>query len=222
MEEKMKKIWYAAIFAALVFAGNAFGKESMSRKSLYTMMCAQEMTDTIEADIEYPVFAGKKDLNKEVENQVFAGYKMFKTETKPLSDGRLYYGVTCAPVVSNDEFVSVLFTTYAYAGGANGETHLFSLTYSPRDKEFLSVTEATGLSLEALSKLCAEKLSSILPSPDAELIKSGTAPKAENFQNFTFDGSLLTVYFEPYEVAPHSAGVVKVEIPVGAVPYSEK
>ncbi|MGP1458770.1 MAG: DUF3298 domain-containing protein [Treponema sp.] len=218
----MKKLLYAALFTAVLSAGNVFAKDSMKRTALYTMTRAQEMTDKIEADIEYPVFAGKKDLNKEVEKLVFGGYRTFKAETDPLADGRLYYGVTCAPVSANDEFISALFTVYTYAGGANGETKLASLTYSPRDKEFLSITDATGLSLDELSKVCTEKLSAMLPSSDSELIKSGAAAKAENFRNFTFDGSLLTVYFEPYQVAPHSEGVVKVAIPVGAMPYSEK
>ena len=43
-------------------------------------------------------------------------------------------------------------------------------------------------------------------------IAEGTIPEASNYQTFTYDGKKLTVYFEPYTVAPYSEGVQKVTI----------
>ena len=220
----MKKLFYVSLLVSLFFAAPlcAKGKNGLVTKPLFTMNDAQKKTDNIEAEIQYPVFAGKKDLNAKIEKSVFDGYEEFLNGLKTANMIMpFYYGVTSSPVIANDEFISVLFTIYTYSGGANGETKLKSVTYSPRDKEILSAAEATGLSIEEISAICTEKLLASYPKGDAELIKAGASASADNFRNFTFDGNLLTVYFEPYQVAPHSEGVVKVEIPVGAVPFSK-
>ena len=209
----MKKLFYVSLLVSLFFAAPlcAKGKNGLVTKPLFTMNEAQKNTDNIEAEIQYPVFAGKKDLNAKIEKSVFDGYEEFLNGLKTANMIMpFYYGVTSSPVIANDEFISVLFTIYTYSGGANGETKLKSVTYSPRDKEILSAAEATGLSIEEISAICTEKL-----------LASGASASADNFRNFTFDGNLLTVYFEPYQVAPHSEGVVKVEIPVGAIPFSK-
>jgi hypothetical protein len=43
--------------------------------------------------------------------------------------------------------------------------------------------------------------------------KEGTAPTAENYQNFTFTENILTIYFPKYSVAAGAFGELHVDIP---------
>ena len=44
------------------------------------------------------------------------------------------------------------------------------------------------------------------------MINEGTFPQAGNFEIFTTEKNNVTVYFEPYSVAPYSYGIQKVNI----------
>ena len=44
------------------------------------------------------------------------------------------------------------------------------------------------------------------------MINEGTFPHAGNFEIFTIEKNVVTVYFEPYSVAPYSYGIQKATI----------
>ena len=44
------------------------------------------------------------------------------------------------------------------------------------------------------------------------MINEGTFPQAGNFETFTIEKNIVTIYFEPYSVAPYSYGIQKVKI----------
>jgi hypothetical protein len=70
--------------------------------------------------------------------------------------------------------------------------------------------------LQQLSTLSRAALQKKLGSTSDMLafIQPGTTPDASHFKNFAFDGSNFIIFFDPYSVAPYSAGPQKVEIPL--------
>ena len=46
------------------------------------------------------------------------------------------------------------------------------------------------------------------------MINEGSFPQAGNFEIFTVDKNIVTVYFEPYSVAPYSYGIQKAKIKI--------
>lgn len=226
---KTKHIVYSAVLASLVFAGC----QTASQKGAapYKMTTVSEKTDVFEAKIVYPQFAGFDDLNSLIKSRTLGAYNDFKSsaqktrrELENASAKKLppfEYAAACDSIIVSDKYISMLFTAYRYEGGAHGETQLDSITYDKALKKEVSITEASGLSIKDIATQCKDyfmkRLSYGGNSAEAkkartDWIAEGTIPEAGNYQTFTYDGKTLTVYFEPYTVAPYSEGVQKVTI----------
>ena len=226
---KTKHIVYSAVLAALVFAGCQTA--SQKEAAPYKMTTVSEKTDVFEAKIVYPQFAGFDDLNSLIKSRTLGAYNDFKSsaqktrrELENASAKKLppfEYAAACDSIIVSDKYISMLFTAYRYEGGAHGETQLDSITYDKALKKEVSITEASGLSIKDIATQCKDyfmkRLSYGGNSAEAkkartDWIAEGTIPEAGNYQTFTYDGKTLTVYFEPYTVAPYSEGVQKVTI----------
>ena len=220
---------YSAVLAALVFAGC----QTASQKGAapYKMTTVSEKNAVFEAEIAYPQFAGFDDLNSLIKSRTLGAYNDFKSsaqktrrELENASAKKLppfEYAAACDSIIVSDKYISMLFTVYRYEGGAHGETQLDSITYDKALKKEVSITEASGLSIKDIATQCKDyfmkRLSYGGNSAEAkkartDWIAEGTIPEAGNYQTFTYDGKTLTVYFEPYTVAPYSEGVQKVTI----------
>ena len=226
---KTKHIVYSAVLASLVFAGC----QTASQKGAapYKMTTVSEKNAVFEAEIAYPQFAGFDDLNALIKSRTLGAYNDFKSsaqktrrELENASAKKLppfEYAAACDSIIVSDKYISMLFTAYRYEGGAHGETQLDSITYDKALKKEVSITEASGLSIKDIATQCKDyfmkRLSYGGNSAEAkkartDWIAEGTIPEAGNYQTFTYDGKTLTVYFEPYTVAPYSEGVQKVTI----------
>ena len=49
------------------------------------------------------------------------------------------------------------------------------------------------------------------------MVKPGTMPEEKNFSVFLLEPEGLTIYFEPYQVAPWSEGTIMVTLPLKAL-----
>ena len=50
-----------------------------------------------------------------------------------------------------------------------------------------------------------------------DMLRSGTAPEAENFSSFALTPEGIRIFFQPYQVAPWAAGSQVVDIPLDAL-----
>ena len=226
---KTKHIVYSAVLASLVFAGC----QTASQKGAapYKMTTVSEKNAVFEAEIAYPQFAGFDDLNSLIKSRTLGAYNDFKSsaqktrrELENASAKKLppfEYAAACDSIIVSDKYISMLFTAYRYEGGAHGETLLDSITYDKALKKEVSITEASGLSIKDIATQCKDYFMAHLnyggngaeaQKARTDWIAEGTIPEAGNYQTFTYDGKKLTVYFEPYTVAPYSEGVQKVTI----------
>ncbi|MFA6855856.1 MAG: DUF3298 domain-containing protein [Treponema sp.] len=239
----MKKInAFSAVLCALAL-GMTGCKSSITTKTLtgsglsYKQITIQEKNKYGEIKVQYSFFPGCADLNKAVKSTVVSPFRAFKSSMKqdwkemdsirrktdsggvtpPFS-----YDVGCNPVILNDRYISMLFTTYVMEGGAHGDTTLCSFTYDRKQSRLVSITEATGYTLEKIAADCSDYFTKNLNYSDGsresedecmKWIAEGTAPEEKNYEKFTYDGKTLTVYFEPYIVAPYVYGIQKVKIP---------
>lgn len=214
-----------AAFAASCFAGGIS----------YTMEKLADTSASFVSKVEYPAFRNYSELNKYIAHKVKDGYaslkKQYSADWKDMdslrhSDGDttatspFAYNVTCDSLSESDRYVSMLFTFYDWTGGAHGNVALWSVTYDKKKKSAASIADVSGFSLKELSGICRRELVKTQCGGNAKdsscvtWVNEGTAPRAENYSAFTFDGKALTVYFAPYQVAPWSEGTVPVSIPV--------
>ncbi|MCK9169642.1 MAG: DUF3298 and DUF4163 domain-containing protein [Treponema sp.] len=204
---------------------------------LYKQITIKEKNKFGEIKVQYPVFPRCPDLNNAVKAAVVSPFRSFRStmkqdweemdrirrETGPEGITPPFsYDVGCNPVILTDRYISLLFTTYTMEGGAHGDTTVCSFTYDRKLNRQVSITETTGYTLDEIAAYCNDYFTKNLNFSDGsresedectKWIAEGTAPEKKNYEKFTYDGKTLTVYFEPYIVAPYVYGIQKVEIP---------
>lgn len=112
------------------------------------------------------------------------------------------------------DVVSILFNIYAYTGGAHGNLWLDALNYNLKTGKQILFKDLFANADEAvriLSRISIEKLSKSLgEDADEEWLERGAGPEAENFTVLSLAPDGLFVEFQPYQVAPWSAGAQRV------------
>ncbi|NEX21759.1 DUF3298 domain-containing protein [Thiorhodococcus mannitoliphagus] len=174
----------------------------------------------------YPVFAdpGLAEVNREVRRFVDSLVQPFRDElpNQAQADGDLEMPpwslqVTYAPPYIAPHYIAIDFNGYDFRGGAHGMPIIAPLVLKRPSGQRLSSTDlfVPGSDwLGFLSDYCYDALKDRdFASADDDWLRSGTAPKTENYQ-WLFPGPKgLTVTFPPYMVAPYAAGPQSVLIP---------
>ena len=184
-----------------------------------------ENTDSLNVNVMYPEIKGCSKLNdiiyKNINNNINELITLAEENSK-VSTGH-YEIISKSNVTTSDDIVSVFLDTYYYCGGAHGNQSLTTYNYNLKSKKLVSLDVLLGKSFEEISIICKKELKENLITSDIELpeesrnilnemIEKGTDPISENFSLFTINNDSITVYFEPYQVAPYNYGVQKVEI----------
>lgn len=122
-----------------------------------------------------------------------------------------------ADVYQNGQIVSIAYNWSLYEGGAHGNFGRYSFTLDKRD--------GSRLTAERLIK--NGKTEEFMALAEAEFKKqSGMKPDEKmysvyNFENdrfalshsFVFTPTALVFYYNPYEIAPYSAGLIQLSLP---------
>lgn len=188
-----------------------------------------------EYHLEYPVFTGYPLLNARIEAVVRDCLGSFPADSKAVweemtqyegsswAEGRapLYLSLEWEPGTVAGDFISILFTSYRYEGGAHGSTSLVAINFDCRDGSFPGIAEllapATPDWLELLSADAQASLASQLSrgdrQADIDWIREGAGPDPANFSCVTVSGNTLVIYFGQYRVAPYSEGILQVRVP---------
>ena len=188
-----------------------------------------------EYHLEYPIFPGYPLLNARIEAVVRDCLGSFPADSKAVwkemtqfegsswAEGRtpLYLSLEWEPVTVAGDFISILFTSYRYEGGAHGSTSLVPINYDCRDGSFPGIAELLApaapdwielLSADAQASL-ASQLSRGDRQADIDWIREGAGPEPANFTCVTVSGNTLVIYFGQYQVAPYSEGILQVRVP---------
>jgi hypothetical protein len=127
------------------------------------------------------------------------------------------YDITHQVIQSNEKFISFITRFSGYTGGAHGFQNSIAINYDVVNKKMISITD-----LEAINDVSQQSRIILKQQFQAKgdwhddlqnWINEGTDPtNPQNFDLFTFTDSILTVYFEQYQVAPYMYGESQVEI----------
>lgn len=214
-------------------------QEKKEKDYSYKIIEFSENYNYLDAKIKYPEFQDCPVLNKHIKNTIFSNYENFKafaktswTEINDLnskdSQSKLppFEFILDSEIYFSQNIISVLLKDYIYSGGAHGNTNLKSFNYDAETQKFLSIADILNDSYNNIARECriqlAEKLiekNDNLSTPSEIdqmqiMINEGTFPQAGNFEIFTVSKKNVTVYFEPYSVAPYSYGIQKVNIKI--------
>lgn len=126
---------------------------------------------------------------------------------------------------SSPKTTSYIYTIYQDTLGAHPNAFFRTFTFNTATGKLLAVSDIFTPGTNYLSVLSAEsrkRLPTMIAARvgvsvselDPDSMNDGTAPEADNFQNWYLDGRNLVLIFPPYQVAPYAAGVLSVSIPL--------
>ena len=121
--------------------------------------------------------------------------------------------------------LSIIWKTASYTGGAHGNLEISTTTYDMKTGSLIDLYDVFGnldIALDQMGRYSAKVLARSLGDMyNEDMLRSGTAPEAENFSAFALIPAGIRIFFQPYQVAPWAAGPQTVDIPLDALPGSD-
>lgn len=169
---------------------------------------------------EYPVVEETVDSMLAKERAAFLA-PIADPEFVSYSPGPLTLDIQYETASFSPDYLSLSFVIYTFGGGAHGMTYFETFTFDLANGVELSLDDIfrpDAAYLEVIAPLAQAALAEPLGEmADAEWIAQGTAPVAENYQNWVLTPDALVFTFEQYQVAPYAAGPQTVTIPLSDV-----
>jgi len=180
--------------------------------------------DSIDVDVRYPVF-GKAVIDQDI---ALWAHRVVETFIEGLGDDladqrqtrnelRVSYTVSYASPRS----LTVTYEVWTYTGGIHGNNDIVTLSYDVENEQrllFEDLVVDTDTALESLADYCSQALRTTLGEElDEDMLKSGTDPELGNYTSFSLFPAGLRIHFQPYQVAPFSAGVLRVDVPLDVI-----
>ena len=121
---------------------------------------------------------------------------------------------------SSGNYLSYVFFTSMYTGGAHPNNTIHTITYDKKKNRIVTISNLVNKDSNLLTTLSEESRIILKKYPTfqtpyfiEDMLLEGTSPKEENFKNFAFSKDGLILFFEQYQVAPYSEGSFRVVIP---------
>lgn len=121
--------------------------------------------------------------------------------------------------------LSVVWKTASYTGGAHGNLEISSTTYDLKTGKLIDLYDVfknLDIALDIMSRFCSRSIGHALGDMyNDDMLRTGTAPEAENYACFALTPSGIRIYFQPYQVAPWAAGPQVADIPLDELKDAE-
>lgn len=108
------------------------------------------------------------------------------------------------------------FDIATYTGGAHGllVTRTFNFDKNGKVINLADLFTNGEAGLKTIAPFVQKEIEKKKINDDAQWVKEGTAPTAENYQAFTVSDAGITFTFDAYQVAPYSAGTQNILVPL--------
>jgi hypothetical protein len=199
----------------------------------------KEETEYYHISLKYPQLAGDSVslgiINRFIQSHVDTAVSSFKRQINenresltPASSGfksGLFINVDDQIIrgeVNNIQTISVSLSLSEYfAGAAHPYNSVIAFTFNAVNGARLQLKDVftRGDYLNYLSRESRAKLENYKQDGqsivfDSNMVREGTEPIESNFSNFLIEEETLMIIFNPYQVAPYAAGVIKIKIPL--------
>ena len=192
----------------------------------------KEQSVLYNVDVEYPLFDETPKLSADIENFVNTSLDNFKKESSLNWQARkdnaspdenlgeypeqaFTFFMSWQPQQLNDQYLSFVLKTEEFNGGAHPDSQITTYNYDLKQKTEVKLADLfpgqkdyLGL-ISNYARTTLETKLDINQSQNPNLkdmFIEGTAPKEENFSNFTFDDQVITFYFPVYQLGPRDLG----------------
>ncbi|HEX8289750.1 MAG TPA: DUF3298 and DUF4163 domain-containing protein [Pyrinomonadaceae bacterium] len=172
-----------------------------------------------------PAFAA--EFNKLVKDSAMKEINSFKGDMLALTAEDLkfakergvsnYLEMNYAVELADDNTISIAFANSVYEGGAHPNHFSFTINYdlkNGREIKLGDLFKSNSGYLKAISDYCIKKLKEDAGEmTDEEWLKTGAGADAKNFKSWNLTRKGILINFDPYQVAPYTAGPQDVLIP---------
>lgn len=153
-------------------------------------------------------------LNNLVQNKIDEIKNVFKEEVQNnyLSDA--YLNVDYQEYTSYN-FLSYAFFIESYVGGAHPAHDVFTIVFNQETNNIIDITtliKYNSKTLNVFSNYSRFNLMYDNKVVDINMLLEGTIPIINNFKNFVFSDNII-IFFEEYQIAPYSSGIISLDIP---------
>ncbi|SIT88642.1 polysaccharide deacetylase family protein [Edaphobacillus lindanitolerans] len=183
-------------------------------------------TDTYTSAIS-ELSSDSETVNAPIREWIDGQTRTFKEElkengSKQGEEMRAHLNIGLDTKQAGDSLFSLVFTSYRFTGGANGQTEVMPFTVDMNEKRIVPLGELFdlegGLDAAELGRLVKEAIEAqdgLMDQVSDEALEAALADPS-SWKWSLGDGS-FTVYFDEYEVAAGSAGIVQAELPYDQV-----
>ena len=211
--------------------GQTEKKKTSRQESVLKIDVSREkkQTERYEYSVELPSFPDYPELTalvRSLHDKRFAEFDRESAENfKAVSKGSHSFTMNWEAADLTDSIISIKIETYEFIGGANGTDLIDVINWLPAKNKRITSADLPayfGLKysqkewLETLSRntrdILENKLNRAKDASVSAFIKEGTEPTADNFKNITVSGNNITVWFDKYQAAPGSAGILSASI----------
>lgn len=176
-------------------------------------------------NVNFPLMKNNPDISEQqkfnqyigkiMQSEVNSFKDMIDTSFLPFPDVRYEFIIEYSVLFQENYFVSILFSTYAYTGGAHGIPYVFNVNYDFIANEDVNLSDVfKGSYLEILSNYSRTKLIENGFDDDDWLSEGTSAVKPKNFSAWGFNGKEILITFQAYQVGPYAIGMPEVLIPI--------
>lgn len=157
-------------------------------------------------------------LNKEITKNIDDYINEFKNDIKGVDVqlNQFYTLNIFYNSYSYKNYISYVFHTDYYTGGAHPNHDIWTITYDKSKNTIIDIDNLIKNNpdiLNTLSSIIRKELLHNKNIVNTNMMIEGTSPTIENFSNFAFSKDGLIIFFEYYQVAPYSSGEFQVKIP---------
>ncbi|KGM95113.1 hypothetical protein Z968_09940 [Clostridium novyi A str. 4552] len=188
---------------------------------------SQTKKDYFESNLKYPVITGlknkeiEKQINSMIENDVITFRDRLLEAAKKNKDKSIKENYEFLPYLAytnfkvftlNDDFVSFYIDYYEFTGGAHGSTFRKSYNIDLKTGKVLNlhdVLKDIPNYKETINKYIYDEISQ---KPEVYFIDSFKGIYGDI--SFNLDEKNLIIYFQQYEIAPYSSGIIQFKIPI--------
>lgn len=143
----------------------------------------------------------------------------------PSDNEKFYASITWKFDRMDDKYISITLNAYEFSGGAHGSATVHSINYDVKNNKLMTLADLypgkpdylKKISDGAIESLNAQLLAQEDGTQNVALrmqIEEGAGPDLKNFEAFTHNENVLTIYFQQYQVGPYAIGMPKVELPI--------
>ncbi len=180
------------------------------------------MKNEIRIKIDYPKTVYSL-LNQNIVNQLNMVIQEFINYQKQLVQQDINYTLDILDEQHNyNDYISYVFYISINTGGAHPNQIITTLNYDRRKNKMITINDLNKNDI--LNVICTEsrkqlqKNENIASNPKSmQLMMEGTIPNKNNYKNFIFGEKGLIIFFQQYQLAPYSSGILQTTIPYSSL-----